>query len=146
AGLRVEYFEDAELQGTPSMTRTEPHVNVGRGARQLFPDRTRSDRWTGYYTPQKAGLHEIFVESTGEDGGFYRLYVDGQVVFDNWTLTTAIMNSASLQLEANPHKIVLEHHGRALWLGTRLKLGIIPAETVVRPEAKTMAAKADAVI
>jgi len=145
-GLRVDYFENAELQGTPNMTRTEAHVNVGRGASQAFPDRTRSDRWTGYYTPQKSGSHEIFLESTGEDGGFYRLYVDDQLVFDNWTLTTAIMNSTSLQLEAKPHKIVLEHHGRANWLGTRLKLGIVPADSVVRPEAKALAANADVVI
>jgi beta-glucosidase len=146
AGLRVEYFENAELQGTPRLTRTEAHVNVGRGARQLFPDRTGSDRWSGYYTPQKSGSHAIFVESTGEAGGFYRLYVDNQLVFDNWTLTTAIMNSTSLQLEAKPHKVVLEHHGRPDWLGTRLRLGIVPADSVVRPEAKALAAKADAVI
>jgi beta-glucosidase len=145
-GLRVEYFENAELQGTPTMTRTEAHVNVGRGTRQLFPEHTRSDRWTGYYTPQKGGSHEIFVQSTGEDGGFYRLYVDDKLLFDNWAINTAIMNSASLPLEAKPHKIVLEHHGRANWLGTRLKLGIVPADSVVRPEAKTLAAKADAVI
>ncbi len=146
AGLLVEYFDNAELQGTPSLTRTEAHVDVGRGGRQPFPDHTRSDRWTGYYTPQKTGLHEIFLESTGEDGGFYRLYVDGQLLFDNWAITTAIMNSASLQLQAKPHKIVLEHHGRANWLGTRLKLGIVPTDSVVRPEAKILAAQADAVI
>jgi beta-glucosidase len=145
-GLQAEYFENAELRGTPILTRVEPHVDIGRAGGRLFPEHTLSDRWTGYYLPQKAGLYEIFVESTGEDGGFYRLYLDDHLLFDNWTVTTAIMNSTALQLEATPHKVVLEHHGRSGWLGTRLRLGIAPGESIVDSEAKLLAAKADVVI
>ncbi|HEY6307866.1 MAG TPA: glycoside hydrolase family 3 C-terminal domain-containing protein [Candidatus Angelobacter sp.] len=145
-GLQAEYFENAELRGTPILTRIEPHVDIGRAGGRLFPEHTLSDRWTGYFLPQRPGSCEIFVESTGEDGGFYRLYVDDHLLFDNWAITTAIMNSATLQLEATPHKIVLEHHGRSGWLGTRLRLGIAPHESVVDPEAKLLAAKADVVI
>jgi beta-glucosidase len=145
-GLQAEYFENAELRGTPLLTRLEPHVDIGRAGGRLFPEHTLSDRWTGYFLPQRAGAYEIFVESTGEDGGFYRLYLDDKLLFDNWTITTAIMNSAALQLEAAPHKIVLEHHGRSGWLGTRLRLGIVAEESVVDPEAKLLAAKADVVI
>jgi beta-glucosidase len=145
-GLRVEYFENAELQGTPALTRIETHVDIGRAPGRLFPEHTSSDRWAGYFSPQRAGSYEIFVESTGEDGGYYRLYVDDNLLFDNWTITTAIMNSAALQLEATPHKIVLEHHGRSNWLGTRLRLGIVPSSNVVDPEAKVLAAEADVVI
>ena len=144
-GLRVEYFESEDLQGMPLISRTEQHVNVN-GASRPFPDRTHSDRWTGYYIPRQAGPYDIFVESTGEDGGFYRLYVDGQLVFDNWKINTAVMNSTSLQLGANTHKFVLEHHGRSDWLGRRLKLGIVPHEGVVDQQAKLLAGQADAVV
>jgi beta-glucosidase len=143
-GLRAEYFESEDLQGTPLVTRVEQHINF-TGARS-FPEHTRSDRWTGFYVPQRPGLHDIFVESTGEDGGYYRLYVDGQLVFDNWKVTTALMNSTSLQLDATSHKFVLEHRGRSGWLGAKLKLGVIPHDGVVDQEAKLLAGRVDAVV
>jgi beta-glucosidase len=126
--------------------RTEPHLNFGGTSGQAFPEHTLSDRWIGYYLPEQVGLYDVFVESTGEDGGFYRLYIDGQLVFDNWTVNTALTNSLSLQFEATPHKFVLEHHGRSRWLGARLRLGIVPHDGIVDQHAKLLAAKADVVI
>ena len=143
-GLRVEYFESEDLEGMPLVSRVEKHVDFGPG--HVFPEHTHSDRWIGYYVPQRPGVYDVFVESTGEDGGFYRLYVDGQLVFDNWQVNTAVMNYSSLQLETNTHKFVLEHHGRSGWLGTKLKLGIIAHDRVVDQQARMLAAKADVVI
>ena len=145
-GLLAEYFEKADLTGDPVLTRIEWHVNVDKKTDKIFPERAVSDRWSGYYVPQHPGLYDVFVESTGEDGGFYRLYVDGHLVFDNWTICTAIMNSTSLQFEATAHKVVLEHHGRSRWQATKLRMGIIPHDTVVDQQAKLLAAKADVVI
>ena len=142
-GLRAEYFELADLTGFPVLTRTEWHINVDKKTGKSSPERTLSDRWSGYYLPQHPGLYDIFVESTGEDGDFYRLYVDDQLVFDNWTICTAIMNSTSLQFEATAHKVVLEHHGRQ---ATKLRMGILPHDSVVDQQAKLLAAKADVVI
>jgi hypothetical protein len=59
----------------------------------------KGHRFTGYYSPERSGLYDVFAESSGEDGGFYRLYVDDQLIFDNWTINTALMNSISLQFE-----------------------------------------------
>jgi beta-glucosidase len=145
-GLRAEYFDHADLTGDPILTRTESHINFDATTGTIFPDRALSDRWSGYYLPQRPGLYDVFVESTGEDGGFYRLYVDDQLVFDNWTTSTAIMNCTSLQFEATAHKVILEHHGRSGWMGTRLKMGIIPHDSVVDQQAKLLAAKVDVVI
>jgi beta-glucosidase len=145
-GIRVEYFTNATLEGNPSEEHIEQHINVGRGSNVAFPEHSRSDRWTGYFRPQDAGLYDLFVESTGEDGGSYRVFVDDKPVFDDWTTNKALMDSASLQLDATPHKVVLEHHGRSGWLGTRLRMGIVRHDGVVNPEAKLLAAKADAVI
>ena len=144
-GIRVEYFGNNELEGKPLLSRVEKHVNVGSPG-FVFPDHTLSDRWTGYYLPTHPGSYDIFVESTGEDGGFFRLYVDGRLVLDNWKQNRAIMNATSLQLEVKPHKVVLEHHGRNEWLDTRLRLGVVPHDSVVEQQAKLLAAKADVVI
>ncbi|HUK90780.1 MAG TPA: glycoside hydrolase family 3 C-terminal domain-containing protein, partial [Blastocatellia bacterium] len=153
SGLNAEYFSNADLQGSPIVTRVESHVNIGRpredfggGAPNAFPDHTASERFTGYYKPQSPGDYEVFVQSTGEGGGFYRLYIDDKLIFDDWKSAKQFLSNVKIPMEARPYKIVLEHHGRGSWLGNRLKLGIVAAKGVVASEAKAMAAKADAVV
>ncbi|MFL6256678.1 MAG: beta-glucosidase family protein [Pyrinomonadaceae bacterium] len=147
-GIRAEFFKTEEMQGAPFMTRTEPHVNYASvaGWRAAFPEGTLSSRWTGYYTPQMAGDYELFMQSTGEDGGFCRLYVDDRIVFDNWKVSRALVSQTTLQLDARPHKVVVEHHGSSSWLGAKLRLGIARRGTFVNEELKRMAAKADVVV
>ncbi|HEX8119113.1 MAG TPA: glycoside hydrolase family 3 C-terminal domain-containing protein, partial [Pyrinomonadaceae bacterium] len=147
-GLKAEFFKGEEMQGQPFLTRTEPHVNYAAAAgwRAAFPEGTLSSRWTGYYTPQSAGEHDLFLQSTGEDGGFCRLFIDDKLVFDNWKVSRALVSTTTLQLDARPHKVVVEHHGRSSWLGAKLRLGIVRRGAVVPEEVKRMAAKADAVV
>jgi beta-glucosidase len=149
-GLKAEYFKTDDLKAPAVVTRTEPHVAYGPGERAgapaAFPDGTLSGRWTGYFTPQSAGEHEVFVQSTGEDGGRFRLYVDDRLVFDNWDTTRALASTARLTLDTTPHKVVLEQKGRSAWLGVKLRLGLVRPGTFVTEELKRMAAKADAVV
>lgn len=145
-GLKAEYFGDDELKGRPLLDRTEQHINFTAQSRQGLPEGARSERWTGYYTPTSAGAYDVFVASTGEDGGYYRLLVDDKLVFDSWKVATAEVSSAGLSLDAAPHKVVLEHRGRSAWLGTRFRLGIFRRDGVVDSEAKKLAAHADAVV
>ena len=145
-GLQAEYFNNMELQGAPVLIRTEQHVNFGMRSRLVFPEQSLAARWTGYYVPQRPGSYDVFVGSTGEDGGSYRLYVDDKLVLDNWKSATALVNYTSLSLEATPHKVVLEHRGRSKWVEPRLSLGIVRHDGVVDPEAKTLAAKAEALV
>jgi beta-glucosidase len=146
-GMQAEYFTNGELQGVPALTRLDPHINFGRQFRSL-PDGMLSSRWTGYYLPQAAGTYEMFASSTGEDGGLFRLYVDDKLVFDNWTASNALVSQATLNLEPQAHKIVLERHARprANRLGTRMQLGIMARGKMVEEEAKKLAARADVVI
>ena len=145
AGLRAEYFKNDELKGPPAVTRNEQHVALGFGGRP-FPADTLSSRWSGYYTAKDSGQYEIFVASSGEDGGLFRLYVDDKLVFDNWTTSRALVNQTALTLGAGPHKVLLEQHGRSYWLGGRMQLGILRRGSFVDPAAKQLASKADAVV
>ncbi|MDQ2920602.1 MAG: glycoside hydrolase family 3 C-terminal domain-containing protein, partial [Acidobacteriota bacterium] len=144
-GLRAEYFNKDDLQGTPVVTRSERHINFGPQSSH-FPENTGSSRWTGYYVAPASGSYDIFVQSTGEDGGYYRLYLDDKLVLDNWTTSKVLAGYVALPLEATPHKVVLEQHGRSAWLGAKLKLGIVRHGSMVREEAKKLAAKADVVV
>jgi beta-glucosidase len=145
-GLKAEHFTDPNLQGTPFLTRTEEHVNFTPPSRKFLPAQALSSRWTGYYSPTAAGKYDVFVSSTGEDGGYYRVYVDDKIVLDNWTTSKEFLGIAPLSFDAGPHKIVLEHHGLSDWLGGRLRMGITQEGAYVLPNARKLAATADVVI
>lgn len=147
AGVRAEYFINAELNGAPAVARTEPHVNFGRLARPI-PEGMLSARYSGYYVAPQAGEYEIFASSTGEEGGFYRLHVNDKLVFDNWTTSRALASLATLTLDAGAHKILLEHRSRdrAKRLGTRMQLGIMRHDEMVDETAKKLAEGVDAVV
>jgi beta-glucosidase len=147
-GLKAEFYKTEEFKGEPAVTRNDQSVNYGSagGGPRAFPDGTLSSRWTGYYTPREAGDYHVFLQSTGEDGGFCRLYVDDKLLFDNWKVSRALLSTATIQLDARPHKILLEHRGHSSWLGAKLRLGIVKRGAAVSEEAKRMAAKADAVV
>ncbi len=146
AGLKAEHFTNEDLQGKPFLTRTDEHVDFGPPSRKMLPAEAMSSRWIGYYTPNTAGKFDIFVTSTGEDGGYYRAYVDDKIVLDDWTVSKELLGIATLSLDAKPHKIVLEHHGESRWLGGHLHMGITEHGTYVLPGAKELAAKADVVV
>ena len=152
-GLLGEYFSTEDLEGKPILRRTDPHVNFGavsgadfgnNGA--AYPAGAVSARWTGYYTASSAGDYDFFVQSTGESGGYYRLYVDGKLDLDDWSIAKALVDYSTLALSQGPHKIVLERHGRFGFLGSRFRFGIVHHGSYVDPAAEKIAASADAVV
>ena len=145
-GLQADYFTGAELDAPAAVSRVDAHVNFGMGSRMQFAEHTLSARWTGYFTPKSAGPHDFILQSTGEDGGFYRLYVDDALILDHWKFSKAKLDYATLDLTAAPHKIVLEQRGRSTWLGGEFRLGIVAHGPYVDDAAKKLAAQADVVI
>jgi beta-glucosidase len=152
-GLTGEYFSGDGLQGDAIARRTDLHINFGAdpGADlgfppQAYPAGAGSARWTGYYLAASAGDYDLFVESTGEAGGFYRVYIDGKLVLDDWTQARALVGLATLTLTSGEHKIIVEHHGRPGFLGMRFRVGIVAQSAYVNPAAEKIAAQADAVV
>jgi beta-glucosidase len=141
-GLIAEYFTDAEMQGSPATTRTETRIDFGASG---VPAQWSSIRWTGYYTPQNAGSFDVFVQAPGEDVR-YRLFIDDKLVLNSWQHSVAVVDYATTSLEAGPHKIVLEHFRQRGNGAPRLRLGIVPRNSVVAADAKKLAAKADTVV
>ena len=146
-GLNAEYFNNPDLQGPPAVTRTERRMNFGQGSRMVLPPESASSRWTGYYVPQASGAHDIFVHTSGENGGAYRVYVDDKLMLDNWTINKALANYVTCPLEAGAHKVVLERRGRSQGFGGgRTRLGIVRHGQFVSDDARKLAAKADVVV
>jgi beta-glucosidase len=145
AGLRGEYFSNGTLSGAPVLTRTDKHVNTPPLRRAAWGASEESIRWKGYFAPTTAGDYLVFVQGLGENGG-YRLYVDQKLVFDNWEAWYAFLGQTRLRLQPGPHQVELDYFVHRGWGKTKVRLGIVSPETVVAPEAKSLAARADAVV
>lgn len=83
AGLTGAYFDNNRLEGEPRIVRTDERVDFrwtlsspGRG----IPFDWYSARWTGRLSVPPGAPRRIGVE--GNDG--YRLWIDGELVLDNW--------------------------------------------------------------
>jgi beta-glucosidase len=145
-GLKAEHFSNENLQDAPFLARTDAHVDFGSPSHARLPDQALSSRWSGYYTSASAGKYDLFVAATGEDGGYYRLYVDEKLILDNWKDSMELLGTAKLSLDAGPHKVVLERRGHSGWLGGHFRLGIVREDSFVLPNAKKLAASADVVV
>jgi beta-glucosidase len=151
-GLIAEYFRGETLEGDPFLREMDAHINFGAVpnadlgyAAPAYPAGAGSARWTGYYAAQAAGPYDFFVQSTGEAGGYYRVYVDGNLILDNWSEARALVGFETRDLNAGSHKVVVEHHGRPGFLGARFRFGIVQRGTYVNAAAEKLASSADAV-
>lgn len=144
-GLKAEYFTNATLSGTPSVTRVDGHVNYQPATGDSGSSGEVSVRWTGFFTPLAAGNYIVFVQGPGENGG-YRLVIDKKTVFDNWKQWYAFVSETSVKLTAGPHAIELDYYANGGWGKTVANFGIVQPESLVTAEAKALAAKVDAVV
>jgi beta-glucosidase len=159
-GLNVEVYNNADLSGTPASTRTDRHASLGApldlsalstgdldfdftGMRAPQPVSTR---WTGFYTPQSPGTYDIFVQQGGFGTSGCRLYLDGNLLADRWSMSTAIIEQVSVSLDASPHKVVLEHHSTTGLGGPLMRMGVVRQGSWTDPAAEELAARADVVV
>jgi beta-glucosidase len=83
-GLQGKYYNNITLEGEPALRRIDRNINFGW---TLFsPDQEKinydfySVEWTGKLLAPETGDFEIGLE--GNDG--YRLYINGELIIDNW--------------------------------------------------------------
>ena len=143
AGLKGEYFTSLDLSGPVRDSRTDKHLNFGPD--HPLGEDFESARWTGYYIAQEAGPYHVFLQNLGEEGGA-RLFLDEKLIFDEWKIWRALLDDRVIDLSAGPHKIRVEAYRKENWNGPGLRLGIVATSAVVLPEARDLAAKADAVV
>jgi len=144
-GLKMELFNNADLSGPPAIVRYDKfvHYEPARGTDGAASN--VSIRWSGFFTPSVPGQYLAFVQGPGENGG-YRLYIDKKLVLDNWTQWYAFVGEVSVALTSGPHEVELDYYAKNGWGKTTANLGIVRPETLVSAEAKSLAARVDAVI
>ncbi len=108
--LSGEYFDNQDLSGTPALTRSDPQIDFdwGQGAPAAgLPVDHYSARWTGTLTPPETG--DFTIGLTSDDGS--RLYLDGNLVIDNWRDQAANTETAVVHLQAGQaHQIKVEYY------------------------------------
>jgi len=143
-GLKGEYFANDELKGAPALVRTDRQIDFhwGEGS---FAEGQPVDhfavRWTGYFVPK---LEDDYRFSTSADDGV-RLYLDDELVIDDWKPHAETLNEYVKHLEAGKaHKIRLDYFEN---VGTAtMRFGVGTAALHLGEATKKLAASADAVI
>jgi beta-glucosidase len=157
-GIKIELFSNKELSGNPVSSTVARHIDSAGVTWETIMDtmdiaslmgtmeqrHESSRRWTGYYKAAEAGRYIVALQGPREGAGS-RLFVDDKLIFDNWKLLRALQPSATLELTAGPHKVVVEDF-QGSRVGGTLRVGIVAENKVVSAKAKQMAAKADAVV
>jgi hypothetical protein len=97
-GLLGTYWDNIDFTGT-ARTRIDPTVNFDFGSGAPMPGMgadTFSVRWTGQVRAKVSGTHTFFTMS--DDG--VRLFVNGQLIIDNFTDHAPTENSGTITLTA----------------------------------------------
>ncbi|MFL5581883.1 MAG: glycoside hydrolase family 3 C-terminal domain-containing protein [Gemmatimonadaceae bacterium] len=159
-GLRVESFATRQMDDAPTKTSVAGAISAGAPLDlavlaagepldfSVFGDASRPfvRRWTGWYTPEVAGAHDLVVQLGGFGDAGYRLRVDGRVVADRWSRNHAVLEATTVELDARPHEVALEYHTVHGFGVPFLRMGIVRQGAWVDAAAVEMAARADAVV
>jgi beta-glucosidase len=115
-GLKGEYFKNAKLDGEPALTRVDAYINFDWSTQSPFcgadaPRENFSVRWTGAIAVREDGDYQFL--SRHDDGA--RLYVDDELVIDNWkdqapAVPPAVNSTGQASLKHGLRKIRLEYY------------------------------------
>ena len=136
-GLLAQYFNDAG-SGTYfialALTRTDPTVDFDWA--DASPDPVVqadnfSVRWSGQVKPPITGSYTF---TTSSDDGV-RLYVNGQLLVDNWTDHGVVQNSGSIALTAGlNYDIRMDYYEKAMLATARLSWAYPGQNTQIVPQ------------
>jgi len=143
-GLKGEYFNNQDLEGSPALLRTDRLVRFDWGEGSYSADGPVdhfSARWTGYFIPKTSDDYKFY--TSADDG--VRLFIDDEQVINDWQRHAETLNSYTRHLEGgHGYKIRLEYFEAVG--SASVSLGVASAREFVGRETKAIAAKADVAI
>jgi beta-glucosidase len=141
-GITQEVFSNPDFSGTGERSQVQhidwwaPSSKIADSAQQV----SKGYRWTGTYSAKETGKYLVLVGAHGNDS--YTLRLDGKVVLEHARTEATSPMYTIVQLDAG-RKVAVEldfvQRDRELKAG----LGIVSARSIVLPEARNIAAKAD---
>jgi hypothetical protein len=105
-----EYFNNPNIQGDPTFTRNDADINFDWGSSGIPGPGLGHDnfsvRWTRSYNFTTAGTYTFYTRT--DDG--VRLWVDDQLLIDQWRDMPATTFSANIYLTAGNHSLRVEYY------------------------------------
>jgi beta-glucosidase len=164
SGLKAEYWTNTNLEGEPSLTRTDKQVNLNLGFYNYegfstqspkLPktpgdfNREMSARWTGEITAPADGEYVLSLSSLGTG----KLYLDNKLLIDN-NSKELVTNKKTVSLaKGEKHQVRIEYStgkaGDAQDFGAMVRFGWEPPKDAVDSkiqEAVNLAKDSDAAI
>ena len=145
-GLKAEYFDNKDLQGTPVATRTEEQLNFDWFTDAPAPGINTdnwSARWTGYFVPPASGAYRFGARA--DDG--VRVFLDERPIVDNWRDGSTKTLTQALDFEAGrAYKLRVEYYERYASATAKLVWGPPGLNDSLREEALRTAREADVVV
>ncbi|MCD6520463.1 MAG: hypothetical protein J7M05_11135 [Anaerolineae bacterium] len=108
SSLEAEYYDNRNLMGDPVITREEEAINYDWGTGRPLPELPKDNfsvRWRLDLNLRQSGVYR-FVTRT-DDG--VRLYVDGNLIIDQWHPMAATSYMADVSLSSGHHQVVMEY-------------------------------------
>jgi beta-glucosidase len=142
--LKVEYFANAKLQGTPALIGQEDRIDHLYEEGSFAPGGPVDDfsaRWSGTFVAPRDDDYRFFVSS--DDG--VRLYVEDKCIVDDWTPHSQKLEKAGLRLKAGQSvKFRLEYFEAGG--DASVHFGIAGSDLPLDSLTRTQASQADAVV
>ncbi len=134
-GLQAAYWTDKDgtFNGSPTLTRVDPQLNFAWAYGSPDPS-ISSDHFTARWTGQiEAPVSETYTFTSTTDDGV-RLWIDGQLLIDQWIDESPTAWSGAIALTAGRHYDLCmeyyEHRGGAAaqlaWSSPSIPMAIIP--------------------
>jgi beta-glucosidase len=111
AGLTLQYFETPERNGTASLTRVEPVVNLDSSGDAGL----KFARWHGWLTPTQSGDYTL-----GAEGSRNAIYLDGKLIVDGKQHGTSQPGFADVHLEQGHRYAIIVDNAPSLSRSVRL--------------------------
>jgi beta-glucosidase len=145
-GIRGEYFNSNDFSGTP-VVRTDRRVNfqwTGESLQGVVVKGT-SIRWTGYYTPARTGSFYWVTNFAGRDAA--KLFIDDKLIHEYVPSDGRGPAWVAMPMDAGKtYAVRFEFVIGPVWQLQQIGLGVIAADELISPNAKKMAAAADAAV
>jgi beta-glucosidase len=140
-GLKGEYFNNQDLEGSPALIRADRLVvfKWGEGSYAVEgPVDHFSARWTGYFIPKTSDDYKFY--TLADDG--VRLFIDDERVINDWQRHAETLNSYTRHLDGgHAYRIRLEYFEATG--SASVSLGVASAQEFIGRDTKAVAANAD---
>lgn len=143
-GLQQQTFANDDFQGKPSATVMDEHVDQWKPELWTTAATERqSIRWSGQFVPTHSGKYLFLTAAASLDT--YQLFVNGKNVIEQPQREGQAPLYATLDLVAGkPVTIRLDYKPDVSY--SRMGMGVIALDDLISPDAKKMAAMADAAV